>query len=259
MKVLHKVSFKEWKKMTLSEYKTKIKLDDKIQAEQAKYICFYQYKENGVTSFSMSDINHWFIDFGYSQINVSRLKSNLIKGKNKSFIFSKTNKESLEFIPIQLENLSQELASLWNDTERVVSNSELLDESKFCGKRGYLDRLIKQINHTYKNNCYDACAVLLRRVFEIVLVLSFQKNGIESEIMKTDGTHMMLDGITKKAIGNSVLRIPKRIADNFDAFREVGNSSAHNITYIAGKKDIDDISRAYRVMLEELYNKAELL
>lgn len=245
--------------MTLSEYKTKIKLDDKIQAEQAKYICFYQYKENGVTSFSMSDINHWFIDFGYSQINVSRLKSNLIKGKNKSFIFSKTNKESLEFIPIQLENLSQELASLWNDTERVVSNSELLDESKFCGKRGYLDRLIKQINHTYKNNCYDACAVLLRRVFEIVLVLSFQKNGIESEIMKPDGTHMMLDGITKKAIGNSVLRIPKRIADNFNAFREVGNSSAHNITYIAGKKDIDDISRAYRVMLEELYNKAELL
>jgi hypothetical protein len=245
--------------MILLEYKTKVELDDKVQAEQAKYICYYQYKENGVASFSMSDISQWFIDFGYNQINVSRLKNNLIKGKNKSFVVSRTNKESLEFIPIQLENLSQELASLWNDTETVESNSELLDESKFCGKRGYLDKLIKQINHTYKNNCYDACAVLLRRVFEIVLVLSFQKNGIESEITKPDGTHMLLDGITKKAIGNSVLRIPKRIADHFDAFREVGNSSAHNITYIAGKKDIDDISRAYRVMLEELYNKAGLL
>lgn len=245
--------------MILSEYKAKAKLDDKVQAEQAKYICFYQYKENGVTSFSMSDISHWFIDFGYSQINVSRLKSNLIKGKNKSFIVSKTNKESLEFIPIQLENLDQELASFWNDTETVVSNSELLDESKFCGKRSYLDRLIKQINHTYKNNCYDACAVLLRRVFEIVLVLSFQRNGIESEITKPDGTHMMLEGITKKAAGNIVLKIPKRISDNFDTFRDVGNSSAHNITYIAMRKDIDDISRAYRVMLEELYNKAGLL
>jgi hypothetical protein len=207
----------------------------------------------------MSDISQWFIDFGYNQINVSRLKNNLIKGKNKSFVVSRTNKESLEFIPIQLENLSQELASLWNDTETVESNSELLDESKFCGKRGYLDKLIKQINHTYKNNCYDACAVLLRRVFEIVLVLSFRKNGIESEITKPDGTHMMLEGITKKAIGNSVLGISKRITDAFDAFREVGNSSAHNITYIAGRKDIDDISRAYRVMLEELYNKAGLL
>lgn len=245
--------------MILSEYKAKAKLDDKVQAEQAKYICFYQYKENGVTSFSMSDISHWFIDFGYSQINVSRLKSNLIKGKNKSFTISKTNKDLVEFIPIQLENLIQELNVLWNDTETVVSNSELLDEGKFCGKRGYLDKLIKQINHTYKNNCYDACAVLLRRVFEIVLVLSFQKNGIENEITKSDGTHMMLEGITKKAAGNIILKIPKRISDNFDSFRDVGNSSAHNITYIAIRKDIDNISRAYRVMLEELYNKAGLL
>ena len=53
--------------MILSEYKAKAKLDDKVQAEQAKYICFYQYKENGVTSFSMSDISHWFIDFGYRE------------------------------------------------------------------------------------------------------------------------------------------------------------------------------------------------
>ena len=70
---------------------------------------------------------------------------------------------------------------------------------------------------------------------------------------------MMLEGITKKAAGNIILKIPKRISDNFDSFRDVGNSSAHNITYIAIRKDIDNISRAYRVMLEELFNKAGLL
>ena len=46
----------------------------------------------------------------------------------------------------------------------------------------------------------------------------------------------MLEGITKKAAGNIVLKIPKRISDNFDTFRDVGNSSAHNITYIANKQ-----------------------
>ena len=45
----------------------------------------------------------------------------------------------------------------------------------------------------------------------------------------------------------------------FDSFRMIGNFSAHNITYTAGKKDIDDIKLNYRVMLEELYNKAGLL
>jgi hypothetical protein len=39
----------------------------------------------------------------------------------------------------------------------------------------------------------------------------------------------------------------------------IGNFSAHNITYTAGKKDIDDIKLHYRVMLEELYNKAGLI
>ena len=65
--------------MTLLDYKEKIKLDDKTQPEKTKYICYYQMKEKGISSFSMSDIKQWFIDFGYSEINPSRLKENLIK------------------------------------------------------------------------------------------------------------------------------------------------------------------------------------
>ena len=39
----------------------------------------------------------------------------------------------------------------------------------------------------------------------------------------------------------------------------IGNFSAHSITYTAGKIDIDNIKLNYRVMLEELYNKAGLI
>ena len=117
--------------MKLSEYKNKVNLDDKIQVEQAKYICFYQFKENGITSFAMPEINQWFLDFGYSTINVSRLKSGLTKGKNKCFIISKVNKDRLEFAPIHLENLNLELKDVWEDRVTVLSDSELLDEGKF--------------------------------------------------------------------------------------------------------------------------------
>ncbi len=246
-------------KVTLLDYKEKTKLDDKTQPERAKYICFYQMKEKGISVFSMADINQWFIEFGYNQINISRLKDSLTKGKNRSFVFSKADKNKLEFVPICLEILKHELDCLWEDFETVESNNELIDESKFCGKRNYLDKLIKQINHTYKDNCYDACAILLRRVFEIVLVLCFQNAKIENEITKPNGSHMMLEGIVKAAIGNSTLNISKRITDKFESFREVGNNSAHSITYTASKKDIDDIARDYRVMLEDLYNKAGLM
>ena len=68
----------------------------------------------------------------------------------------------------------------------------------------------------------------------------------------------MLEGIVANAKTNKNLKL-SRIKNEFDSFRKVGNFSAHGITYIAGQKDIDDIKLNYRVMLEELYNKAGLL
>ena len=69
----------------------------------------------------------------------------------------------------------------------------------------------------------------------------------------------MLEAIVKDAAQNKALGIPARISKNFDAFREVGNNSAHSITYTAGQKDITDIQRDYRVMMEDLYNRAGLI
>ncbi|WP_418616358.1 hypothetical protein, partial [[Ruminococcus] torques] len=121
-----------------------------------------------------------------------------------------------------------------------------------------VDQLIYQINHSYANNCYDAAAVLMRRLFEVLLVLSYQNNGIDDQIKDSTGKgYIMLDGIVKNAKNNQILKI-SRIKSEFDTFRMVGNFSAHNITYTAGKKDIDDIKLNYRVMLEELYSKAGL-
>lgn len=135
----------------------------------------------------------------------------------------------------------------------------MIEEVKFCHKRPFIDRLIKQINCSYGNHCYDACAVLMRRLFEVLLVLTYQNQGVEADICNSDGSHKMLEAIVKDAVQNKALGIPTRISKNFDAFREVGNNSAHSITYTAGILDIDKIARDYRVMMEDLYNRAGLM
>ena len=68
----------------------------------------------------------------------------------------------------------------------------------------------------------------------------------------------MLEKIVADAISNQTLKISRRISDDFDTFRNVGNYSAHNITYTASQKDINDIKLSYRLMLDELYSKAGL-
>ena len=236
-----------------------LKINEKNEAEKATLLCFYHSKEGDEVEFSLSRIASIMIDSGYNAPNTSRLKEQLIKGKNKAFIVKKNSCITLSFIPAVYQRIEQEIGYLWENDEEIESEGTLIDENKFCGKRNYLDKLIFQINHSYENNCYDAAAVLMRRLFELLLIMAYQNIGIDNEIKDPNGSgYKMLDGIVKNAIGNSKLKL-SRIKMDFDSFRLVGNNSAHGIFYTAGKKDIDDIKIRYRVMLEELYNKAGLI
>ena len=245
--------------MQLLKFIEAVDLVAKSEVERAKLLCFYHFKEDGETAFTLSNIAVWMEECNFSRLNTSRLKDHLTKGKGKAFFISKTVKNAIEFVPAVFQTLEREYGALWMDTVTIESHDELIEEAKFCGKRNYLDRLIQQINFTYGNNCYDACAVLMRRLFEVLLVLAYQNMGIEGGITNHDGSHKMLEGIVKDAVQNKALGVPARISKNFNAFREVGNNSAHSITYTAGKLDIDNISRDYRVMMEDLYNRAGLM
>lgn len=245
--------------MQLLKYMEAVELAHKSEVERAKLLCYYHLKEEGEAAFSLSKISKWMEECNFSKPNTSRLKTNLTKGKGKAFLLSKSDKNAIEFVPAVLQSLDREYGQLWQDTVTIESNNELLEEAKFCGKRSFLTKLIQQINFCYGHNCYDACAVLMRRLFEVLLVLTYQNKGVEGDIQKPDGSHKMLEGIVKDAVQNQSLGIPSRISKNFDAFREVGNNSAHSITYTAGKLDIDNIVRDYRVMLEDLYTRAGLM
>ncbi len=245
--------------MQLLKYMEAVDLAHKSEVERAKLLCYYHLKEEGEAAFSLSKISKWMEECNFSKPNTSRLKTNLTKGKGKAFLLSKSDKNAIEFVPAVLQSLDREYGQLWQDTVTIESNNELLEEDKFCGKRPFLTKLIQQINFCYGHNCYDACAVLMRRLFEVLLILTYQNKGVEADIQKPDGSHKMLEGIVKDAVQNQSLGIPSRISKNFDAFREVGNNSAHSITYTAGKLDIDNIVRDYRVMLEDLYTRAGLM
>lgn len=244
--------------MQLIDFIEKTELSKQSECGKAKFLCFYHYKETGESVFSMALISDLFIQCGYNAPNNSRLKGKLTKGKEKAFINSKGKTTTIEFISAVLQSMEKTQGTLWQDYVTIESDSELIDERKFLGKRPFLDNLIRQINHSYASNCYDAVAVLMRRLFEILLVLSYQHFGIDDQIKDSSGKgYIMLDGIVKNAQNNQTLKI-SRIKSEFDKFRMVGNFSAHSITYTAGKKDIDDIKINYRVMLEELYSKAGL-
>ena len=72
--------------MQLLKYMEAADLAAKTEVERAKLLCFYHFKEDGETTFIMSNISAWMEECSFSKPNTSRLKTNLTKGKGRAFL-----------------------------------------------------------------------------------------------------------------------------------------------------------------------------
>ena len=240
--------------MEIHQFINIVDLQSKTEIEKVKIIAFYDSYTKQQSEFDLNEVFDILQSIGHPISNHSRLKGYLAKSKD----FKKSNsKEKYMIVPTVRQQLQNEYAKILNNEEEILSSNEVLDSNLFLGKRGFLDRLIKQINNCYSNNCFDACAVLMRRVFEITLILAYENNGVESEI-KINGDYVMLERIVANAVQNTTLHI-SRSRNEYDAIRDLGNFAAHKIHFNTRKSDIDNIKQTYRVCLEELYYLAGLL
>ena len=62
------------------------------------------------------------------------------------------------------------------ETEEFVSR-ELFPFDIVKGTRGYVERIVKQVNGCYGKGWYDACAVMSRRLLEVLIIDSFEAKG----------------------------------------------------------------------------------
>lgn len=240
--------------MDLTRYITTINLNEKTELEKVKLLAFFQNVTQNTNSFLLDHVIQILKQIGHPISNVSRIKSYLAKSKD----FKKLgNTNEYMITPPAKQKLQSDYGVLFDNSEEIVSSSEVLDETLFIGMRGFLDKLIKQVNSCYQNNCYDACAVLMRRVFEISLILAYEHHGIQDHIKDEKGDYVMLEKIVANATQNKALGI-SRSRKEYDTIRELGNFAAHKIHFNVRKKDIDDIKQIYRVCLEELYYIAGL-
>lgn len=242
--------------ISLGEFSERIHYDEICEVEKAEAICFYAYKEKGISSLSMTEVVSMMLECGSGTPNRSRLKANLLKrrsvradthGKN-SFCLTERGKQLL----------NKAYGALWIDNETIQSDGTLLDEGLFCGKRDHLDRFIQQINHCFENNCFDAAAVLMRRLMEIALILAFEAQGHGTQIKDRNGQYLMFNGLAQKAIGGQYLGL-SREKDHLEQIKLLGNYSAHGLSFTARKKDIECLRLPYRILLESLFRLAKLI
>jgi len=118
--------------------------------------------------------------------------------------------------------------------------------------RGYIEIIADQACGAYDQGWYDACAVMARRLLEILIIESFESHKLAAKIQKPDGTFFYLQDLVTLTLNESSWTIGRNVKKALPNLKDIGNQSAHGRRYIARKSDIDNIKRELRLTIEEL-------
>ncbi len=141
-------------------------------------------------------------------------------------------------------------------TSGSAFRDDLLPFELYRETRANVERVADQINKSFTYGIFDGCAVLMRRLIEMLLILAFNHHAVDSEIRKANGDYVQLSEIIAKALSNRSLDLSRNAKEYLDVFREKGNLAAHNPFHNARKKDLELVQPKFRHLVEELLYKA---
>lgn len=225
------------------------------ELERSIKIGYFLKEFKGEIEFDIGIISNLLFENGYSRPNSSRLKKKLVKTRK---IIKGSSSEAFKLHTSTTKEIETNYPQLKAKSEEIISNDSILPDSLLTGTRGYLQKLALQINSSYENNIIDGCALLMRRLLEVLLILGFEQLGRKNEIQDTEGDLKNLSSIINYTISNKVFSMKKASYDCIDTFRKLGNFSAHRIEYNCRKSEIDKVRMEYRVLIEELLYKSNI-
>jgi hypothetical protein len=124
--------------------------------------------------------------------------------------------------------------------------------------RGYIESVVNQINGTYANAWYDACAVMIRRLIETLIIEVFEHHGIANKIKAPTGDFFYLSELISSTLSEEKWNLGRNAKKALPRLKSVGDRSAHDRRFNATHDDIDKIIDDLRVCVQELLSLAGL-
>jgi hypothetical protein len=137
-------------------------------------------------------------------------------------------------------------------TEYVLPNS-IVENT-----RRYIEQIVYQINGCYAQGCFDACAVMTRRLIETLIIESFEKYNIADNIKSVDGNYLYLRDLINKSLEEKAWNLGRNTKAALKRLKDIGDLSAHSRRFIAHRSDIDNIIPDLRIVVQEFVHLAEI-
>lgn len=144
-------------------------------------------------------------------------------------------------------------------SEGTSTTKELvLPETIFHNTRGYILRVVNQINGSYEKGWYDCCAVMIRRLLETLIIESYEKYSIAERIKDKNGDFFYLRDLIAAMLKESAWNLSRNSKNALPKLKLIGDLSAHSRRYNAHREDIDKIMQELRIVSQELVYLAGL-
>lgn len=156
--------------------------------------------------------------------------------------------------------LQESVRAITRPHSEVTAPTEqpVLPHSMFSSTRGYIEKVVYQINRSYATTCYDACAVMMRRLLEILIIEVFEHQGIEQKIKGGSGDFLHLGDMIPAVLAETRLNLGRNTKTALPRLKDIGDKSAHGRRYNAKRVYIDELIIDLRTVAEELLYLAVL-
>jgi len=141
--------------------------------------------------------------------------------------------------------------------EPEIPSLQIIPESltRNCDK--YIRIIVREINGSYENGFFSACAVMIRRLIETCMIEAFEHKGLVSMIKDPNGEYKTADEIKNELLKNpfnNLSRNVKRALQDRNIL-ELGHKCAHDRFFTARRQDVDGIKNRVRSLIEYLIHQ----
>jgi len=236
---------------TRSEFAKVIAKIDLTAANRAVAFLWFYRESQQFEERTASELAADMQEEGFSKPNVTRLHEDL---RRSPYTVRGFREGSYQIAVARLEELQDMYGSLAAVTQVTVDDT-ILPAAWFTGTRAYLERMVHQINGAYQFGFYDGCAALCRRLMESLIVEIYIHQERQQDI-QNNGAFLMLRRLIAKVRSDPKVTLGRNTPKTMDEIKSLGDTAAHDRTYITEQLDLDDVKARYRRMIRELMTLA---
>ncbi len=135
--------------------------------------------------------------------------------------------------------------------EGPIVTDAFIDPEIFRDCPTFISFLVPQINGCWDRGWFEACALVVRRMLETLIIHLYEKRGWASEI-KTNEGYMKLQNLVDKVCGDGRVGLGKRPKEGLGHLKIIGDVAAHDYRVRVRKSDLERRRTELRLACERL-------